>query len=79
MSLPSSETPLINKVPNIRRLLQSDGEEEENLGYEDFKEVLTDNMENQDDNEGRGERMKRDYEAEDEVTEVRYQPIDIHW
>lgn len=79
MSLSSSETPLINKVPNIRRLLQSDGEEEENLGYEDFKEVLTDNMENQDDNEGRGERMKRDYEPEDEVTEVRYQPIDIHW
>ncbi|CAB3236334.1 unnamed protein product [Arctia plantaginis] len=75
--LSSSEIPLINRVPNIRRLLQVDGEEEENLGYEDFKEVLTDNMENQDDIEGRGERKKRDYDAEDEVTEISFTKLGI--
>ncbi|KAJ8704691.1 hypothetical protein PYW07_011879 [Mythimna separata] len=52
---------LIDRVPNLRRLMQLEpGEEEENLGYEDFKEVLTDDMDNHDEMEKAGDRRRRD-------------------
>lgn len=44
---------------NHRKLLQADEVDEENLGYEDLKEVLTDDFEGYDDSEIRGERTKR--------------------
>lgn len=39
--------------------MQIEGDDEENLGYEDFKEVLKDDVENIDDTEKRTDRRKR--------------------
>ncbi|XP_075988083.1 uncharacterized protein LOC142984412 [Anticarsia gemmatalis] len=49
---------LLDKVPNLRRLLQLE-EEEEGAGYEDFKEVLTDEDNDLDDVDKGADRKKR--------------------
>ncbi|KAJ8706976.1 hypothetical protein PYW08_011110 [Mythimna loreyi] len=59
--LDKSKARLLDKVPNLRRLMQLEaGEDEENLGYEDFKEVLTDDMDNHDEMEKAGDRKRRE-------------------
>nr|XP_049699480.1 uncharacterized protein LOC110374901 isoform X2 [Helicoverpa armigera] len=72
--------PLIDKVPNIRRLMQLEtGEDDENLGYEDFKEVLTDDMEGHDDMDKAGDRRKRMNDQPATPNEkVKYNPPGVH-
>ena len=61
----SFQIPMQDRIPNLRRLMQIEtGEEEENLGYEDLEEVLTDNMENHDEMEKSRDRRRRDHRGE---------------
>lgn len=50
---------LLERVPHIRKLLQVDEEDEEGLGYEDFKEVLADDTEAHDETDKSQDRKKR--------------------
>ncbi|CAH0600003.1 unnamed protein product [Chrysodeixis includens] len=60
---------VLGRLPNIRKLMQIEGDDDETLGYEDFKEVLKDDVENLDDTEKRTDRRKRT-----EVPEPNEQP-----
>ncbi|KAH9629871.1 hypothetical protein HF086_013406 [Spodoptera exigua] len=55
----SDRAQILAKIPNLRRLMQLENEEDENLGYEDFKEVLRDDMENHDEMDKTVDRKKR--------------------
>ncbi|XP_060808596.1 uncharacterized protein MAL13P1.304-like [Amyelois transitella] len=50
---------LIDRVPNIRKLMQAYEESDDNLGYDDLEEVLTDDVDNHDDPEVKIDRNKR--------------------
>ncbi|XP_026736601.1 uncharacterized protein LOC113500123 isoform X3 [Trichoplusia ni] len=73
---------VIGRLPNIRKLMQIEGDDEENLGYEDFKEVLKDDVENIDDTEKRTDRRKRTEEQQTAQQQQdkfpKYNPPGVH-
>ncbi|KAF9806301.1 hypothetical protein SFRURICE_001096 [Spodoptera frugiperda] len=71
---------ILGKVPNLRRLMQLENEEDENLGYEDFKEVLTDDMENHDEMDKSVDRKKRTDDKSQVPTDksTKYNPPGVH-
>ncbi|KAL0859307.1 hypothetical protein ABMA27_011109 [Loxostege sticticalis] len=74
---------LLERVPHIRKLLQVDEEDEEGLGYEDFKEVLADDTEAHDETDKSQDRKKRmddDREQDFKIPNnpYKYNPPGVH-
>ncbi|KAF9416538.1 hypothetical protein HW555_006113, partial [Spodoptera exigua] len=76
----SDRAQILAKIPNLRRLMQLENEEDENLGYEDFKEVLRDDMENHDEMDKTVDRKKRTEDKLQLPTEksIKYNPPGVH-
>ncbi|XP_052757044.1 MATH and LRR domain-containing protein PFE0570w-like isoform X2 [Galleria mellonella] len=61
--------------PNMRKLMQANDEDEESMSYEDFKEVLADDLESHDESDRRADRKKSREDIKFGETKPPYGPI----